>query len=169
MFGPGWVADPPELATIRSWTPKLPFNGTYNASAPPANYSGLIVGPLTGQRFAYLLAGAGANVYTYLNFTIEAQAGGSVTVDVKFDAGDALPYDDDAFVADVSIAPLGFPVVPHSPVVLTRFCVACVGSYGQSPWEQLSYTFTVTGTHVLSFAVRNYGDNLQPSALVSSG
>ena len=50
--------------------------------------------------------------------------------------------------------------------MLYGMCVGCLSaSCGYTPWENLQYTFGVTGTHTLSFAMRNVGDGNFPSAL----
>ena len=150
--------------SVVPWAPYLqgPNSTRANSSAPFNVLSGF-VGPYVGSMFAYLLAGE-VNTYTYLNYTIEAQAGGTVSFDIKFDAGDAPPYNDESYAADVQILPPTSGGGSNS-ITLFRDCVACVGAYSSSPWEHIEYTFGVTGTHVLTFGVRNIGDGNYPSAL----
>jgi hypothetical protein len=88
-----WTASPPSLVTVLT-------------SAPPRGTGATIYDPLsTGSPFAHLRSGAGVGEYTTLSVDVTTEASSvSVSADVQFDAGNELPFNDDAFVA---VTPVG--------------------------------------------------------------
>ncbi|MEO8716986.1 MAG: VCBS domain-containing protein, partial [Burkholderiales bacterium] len=118
-------------------------------------------GALLGERYASLRSGAGQDTYSTLsrNFTLAASESLSGLAD--FVAGDALPYDDDAYVL---VGLLG-----GASTLLFGASVASVGDYGETGWVPFEFIAPVAGTYVLQAGVRNGQDNSVDSRLLLDG
>jgi hypothetical protein len=137
----GWKANHGNLVSVvSSYSPLGPYGTTFN--------------PVDGNYFALLSAGAGANVYTTLSQTFAANSGQTISGDAFFQAIDYLPYNDDGFVK-----------ILQNGQVLFSSNVASVGDFGNTPWTNFSYTFTVSGNYTIEAGVRNRLDNQNSSTL----
>jgi hypothetical protein len=103
-----------------------------------------------GSVFARLEAGAGVGVYTMLSQAFQANAGDTLSLSAFFDAGDYLPYNDDAYVKVIDST---------TSYTLFTASVGTVGDYGSTPWTNINYTFVSTGTFQIEAGVRNVTDN----------
>jgi VCBS repeat-containing protein len=114
-----------------------------------------------GASYATLSSGAGQNDYTILSRTFTLAAGETLSGLAEFVAGDALPYDDDGYVAVRQIG--------GATTLLFNASVTSVGDYGDSGWVPFEFTALGAGTYVLEAGVRNVQDNSADSRLLLDG
>lgn len=128
--------------------------------------------PLTGTYMARIVAGAGANEYTTLSMVLQGPTGMRFSYDLLFDAGDYLPWLDDASSLSVVLTSSGSGDSLTTNSVTRTLWSSSIKDYqgfkelGASSWIRGNHTLPSAGTHVLSFRVRNVGDNEFPSALM---
>jgi len=102
--------------------------------------------PVDGSFFARLSTGLGAGVYTTVSQSVSLNATEVLSGWAAFDAGDFMPFNDDAFVR-------------VNGVDIWTSSVNSVGDFSHSPWQFWSFAAPVTGSYTLSYGVANFGDN----------
>lgn len=117
---------------------------------------GTLYGPVEGDYFAGLAAGAG-NVYQTLSQDFSAQTGESLHGYAAFDFRDYSPFDDDAYVKLRD----GSGTVIDTPWFVSG---ASVPNHDDGPWTLWSWTAPSDGTFTLEYGVRNRSDSVNSSA-----
>ncbi len=140
-----------ELGDFTDWDVTIPPGGTADVTT-----SGQGKTANDGSYFA-LLKTDGPGSYTTVSQAITAQAGDTISGAAFFQAGDYLPYDDNAYVRILS--------EDGSEVVAELFfnSVLCVGDFGSTPWTGWEYTFVTSGNYILEARVSNYLDSVLDS------
>jgi MYXO-CTERM domain-containing protein len=114
--------------------------------------------PTSGQFFALLQGGSAANRYTLMSQTISASAGDVLTFKAFFNAGDLMPFNDNAFANILNLKNFNLDNLYFKDV-------SSVGPMGKDGWTTVQYTFPVTGQYSLIFGINNELDNNRPSYL----
>jgi hypothetical protein len=108
-----------------------------------------------GRDFSYTLGGCSTHT---LSQSFSANAGDTLSGWAFFKANDYLPFNDSGSV-QLTVAGGGSSAVVFSSNVNT------VGSFGETPWKQWSYSFPATGTYTLKVQSTNNVDCSVPSAV----
>ncbi len=111
-----------------------------------------------GSRFALLRSGGGTNMATKMSQQFSAIANETLAFSVFFDTADYTPYNDQAWVRLTDLS-------SNSTTDLFKADVASVGDYGETPWMQVSYTFSTAGLYRLELGVLNRVDNKRVSQI----
>jgi hypothetical protein len=121
--------------------------GTYN--------SGNLYGPPEGHFFLQLTAGSSVDIATTASQQITLNKGGTLGGLATFDGQDVFNYNDFAYVRILSGA---------TQVAQPWYRdISQVGNYGNTDWENWSWTATDPGTYTLEYGVANSGDYKTPS------
>ncbi|RJP28775.1 MAG: PEP-CTERM sorting domain-containing protein [Candidatus Omnitrophota bacterium] len=131
-----------ETGDLSGWS-----NNSGILAATVNSYSGDIAySPVEGDYFLKLTSGLGTGAYSIVNQSLSLQQGAKLSGWAAFDAGDYLPYNDDAYVK------IG------NSTVWSRD-ISQVGNYGYTNWQQWNWEAPTAGSYTLEFGVRNVGDN----------
>lgn len=135
-----------EEATLHGWTTNGGAEGLATVTPIQTNGSGGFTAPVEGVLFGVITAGLGQDVYTTLSQKFALGAGGTISGYAGFLANDALPHNDDAYLA-------------VNGVKLLSWTVSDVGDYGSSGWTHFFFTAPTAGLYTLELGVANRGDN----------
>lgn len=145
-----------ETGDLTGWTADTTNNGsaqvvTSHDSVVDVGGTSTTYNPVEGSYFALLTPGD-AGVHTTLSQSFSIGGGMWVEGWVAFDAGDYMPYNDNAWVQILNGSG-GVIATPLSIDVLT------VGGYGETPWTYWRWDAPAAGTYTLKFGVANVNDS----------
>lgn len=129
--------------------------GTTGTAPTYGAFSALPVGSALG----YVQSGTGDGVYSTLSQTFTMTLGEMVSGYVGFQAGDYIPFNDDAFLRIVDLT-------SFTTTTLFTSDVATVGDFGNSGWVAWTFTAPVAGAYVIVLGVTDRGDGALPSGAV---
>jgi hypothetical protein len=145
---------------LLGWTTIIPPGATTTVVGSHAGtYTTYL--PIHSGNFAVLETGS-ANSYNRLEQQFSIAAGGSVNGFAAFDAGDYMPYDDNAQVQILDST---------GAVVATLFdaSVSTVGDYVDGPWASFGWNAPYAGVFTLNAQVANMTDGQNDSYLLLDG
>jgi PKD repeat protein len=139
-----------DTSDFSQWTVYIPPGGSANVVTTHNGDMGMAYSPIDGSYFS-LLKTDGPNSYTTVSQTFNTITGETISGWAAFDARDYMPYNDNACVQ----------IIQGGVVVATPWYsdVTIVGNYGDSPWEEWSWTASSSGIYTLEYRIANYGDS----------
>jgi hypothetical protein len=134
-----------ETGNLSGWTTKIPFGGFVHIVPSGAGFTAKV-----GAYFA-LLKTNGPGSFTTLSQSFAAAPGDTISGWAFFNAGDYMPYNDNAQVQ----------IKSGNTVLATVFSasVATVGNFGKTPWTPWQHTVTAAGTYTVVARIANAGDS----------
>lgn len=141
-----------ETGDLSGWT----SSGVASVVTSHISGQGTTYSPQDGSYFALLQTGAGQGVYTTLSQNFSILQNWGIDGWAAFDAGDYLPYNDNAWVKilNASGAELATPWSDS---------VSNVGNYGDGAWTYWNWIAPADGTYTVKYGVANVGDNILDS------
>jgi hypothetical protein len=145
---------------VSAWTTIVPPGAAATAVGSHAgDYTTYL--PMHGGQFAVIETGA-ANTYSKIYQQFSIIAGGQLGGFAAFDAGDYMPYDDNAQVQVLDST---------GGLLATLFeaSVETVGDYVDGPWTPFLWEAPYTGVFTLNAQVANLTDSQNDSYLLLDG
>ncbi|MFH1245595.1 MAG: PEP-CTERM sorting domain-containing protein [Candidatus Omnitrophota bacterium] len=138
-----------ETGDLSGWT----SSGVASVVTSHTGDQGTLYGPQDGSYFALLKTGSGQGVYTTLSQSFSILQNWGIDGWAAFDAGDYLPYNDNAWVKILGAngAELSTP---------WSASVSTVGDYGDGAWTYWNWIAPADGTYTVKYGVANVGDNI---------
>jgi hypothetical protein len=146
-----------ETGDTTGWTDNGGPLGVVGAWAEVGS-GGPVYTPVEGNFFAVMGSGLGTGVYSTIEQTVALSAGQWIGGYAFFDAGDYIPFNDDAYVQ-----------ITQGNVVLYSQNVAGVGDFGYGPWTAFGYNAPTAGLYTIQAGVRNNLDNILTSYIGLDG